>query len=137
MKFINMFKLFSCLKNISFFPFPMFSESHRVFEIGRDHWRFSTPTPLLRLGQTLPAHSYVQSGFKYLQRWRIHNFSCEMVPDPNHPHSRSLFSCSDGILCISNYTHGLLSSHWAPMKRAWLRPLFTLPSRIYKLIRSS
>ena len=63
-----------------------------MVEAGRDLWRSSGPTPLLKqghLGQV--ASDHVQIAFEYLQGWRLHNLSGQPVPVLGHPHSKKVF----------------------------------------------
>ena len=49
------------------------SQNHRKAEVGKDLWRSSGPTPLLRQGHLDPdAQDNVQTAFQYFQRWRLH-----------------------------------------------------------------
>ena len=61
-------------------------------EVGRDLWRSSAPTTLLKQGHLqLVAQDHVQTAFEYLQGWRIHNLSGQPVPVLSHPHGAKVF----------------------------------------------
>ena len=47
------------------------------------------------------------------------------------PQWKNVFWCVEGTSCVSVCAHCFWSCHWAPLKRAWLCPLCTLPSGIY------
>jgi len=46
------------------------SENCRIVEVGRDLLRPSNPTIMLKQGQL--EQGYVQLGFEYLYRWKVH-----------------------------------------------------------------
>ena len=52
-------------------------QNHRMAEVGRDLWRWFSPTPLcLKQGHLEQvAQNCVLLGFEHLQEWRIHNLS--------------------------------------------------------------
>jgi len=59
----------------------------KTAEVGRDLWRPSRPTPLLKQGHLeLAAQDRVQMAFEYLQGGRLHS----------HLHGESVSWCSDG-----------------------------------------
>ena len=61
-------------------------------EVGRDLWKSSGPTPLLKLGHLKPvAQGHVQTAFEYLQGGRLHNLSGQTLPVLSHPHSKNVF----------------------------------------------
>ncbi|KAK4826745.1 hypothetical protein QYF61_010998 [Mycteria americana] len=65
--------------------------NHRMTEVGRDLWKASDPTPLLKQGHLdLLAQDYVQPPFEYVQGWRLHNLSGQPVPVLSHPHNCGL-----------------------------------------------
>jgi len=64
------------------------------------------------------ALDHVQSSFKYLQGWRVHNLSGQYVPVFEHPHSK-FFLGLNGIYCISAFAHCLLSCYWLPLRKVW------------------
>uniref|UniRef100_A0A8B9Q4U4 Transmembrane protein 19 n=1 Tax=Apteryx owenii TaxID=8824 RepID=A0A8B9Q4U4_APTOW len=71
---------------------PAHSQNHRTVEFGRDLWRSSSPTLLLKQGHLEHvAQDPVQVGFEYLQGWRLHNLSGQPVPVLCHPHSKEVF----------------------------------------------
>ena len=54
--------------------------------VGKDLWRSSSPTPLLKQGHLeQAAQDCVQAGFEYLQRRRLHNLPGQPVPVLRHP----------------------------------------------------
>lgn len=68
----------------------MICHSHRMVEVGRDPWRPSGPTLLLR--QRHPEHfaqDHIQVGFEYLQRRRFCSLSGQTVF--SHPKVKKLF----------------------------------------------
>ena len=61
-----------------------------MVEGGRDIWRSSCPTPLLKQGHLDPvAQDRVQIAFEYHER--LHNLSGQPVPVLGHPHSEKVF----------------------------------------------
>jgi len=67
-------------------------ENHRMVGFGRDLWKSSSPTPMLKqvhLEQT--AQDCIQVGLEYLQRRRLHSLSGQPVPVLRHPHSKEVF----------------------------------------------
>jgi len=55
--------------------------NHRMAEVGRDLWRSSCSTPLLKQGHLEPVdHDCIRVAFEYLQGWRVHKL-------PRQPHS--------------------------------------------------
>ena len=74
------------------FRFPDELYYHRKLEVGRDLWRSSGPTPLLKQGHLeLAAQDHVQMASEYLQGWRLHPLPGQPVPVLGHPHSKILF----------------------------------------------
>jgi len=62
------------------------SKNHSMFEIGKDLWRSSCPTALLKQHHLEPvAQGYVQMAFKYLYGSRLYNQSVQAVPMISHP----------------------------------------------------
>ncbi|KAK4806816.1 hypothetical protein QYF61_005612 [Mycteria americana] len=63
-----------------------------MVEVGRDLWRLSCTTPLLKQGYLEPvAQDHVQTAFEYLQGGRLHNLSGQPFPVLSHPHSQKVF----------------------------------------------
>jgi len=59
---------------------------------GRDLWRSSSPTPLLKQGHLEQAAKVLfQVGLEYLQRRRLNNPSGQPVPGLCHPQSKECF----------------------------------------------
>jgi len=59
-----------------------------MLEIGRDLWRSSGPSPLLKQGHLEPiAQDHVQTSSEYLQIGRLHNTSRKSVPVLGHTHT--------------------------------------------------
>jgi len=56
-------------------------------EVGRDLWRSSVPTPLLK--QT--AQDGVQMDFEYILGQRAHNLPAKPVPELIHPYCKEVF----------------------------------------------
>jgi len=57
------------------------SQNHRIFGVGRDLCRSSSPTPLLKQGHLQQAaQDLLQAGLEYLQRRRLHNLPGQPVP---------------------------------------------------------
>jgi len=69
------------------------SQNHRRVEVGRDLWRASGPTSLIKQGHHLElvVQDPVQLAFDYLQGWRLHDFSGQPVPVLGHLHSEKVF----------------------------------------------
>lgn len=93
------------------------SQSHRIAEVERDLWMSSGPTSHAQAGPPRPncPGPFPDSFWKlaiYVSAW---------------------WSPQGGSqnFCVSVCAHGFWSSYWAPMERAWLCPLCTLPSDIY------
>lgn len=98
-----------------------FSQKCRLVEIGRDLWRVSGPTPLLKQGHTeQDAQDHVQAVSEYLQAWRRYSLSGQPVPLLSHLHSKELLLDVQTAYCVPACVHSFLSWNWAPMKRAWL-----------------
>ena len=53
-----------------------------------------------------------------------------MLTTPDSSQSKSIFWCSNGTSCVLVSACFLSSCHWAPLKRAWLHSLCTLPSGV-------
>jgi len=102
-------------------------------EVGRDLWKASCPTPLLKQGHLEPAaQDHVQKAFGYFQGGRLHSLPGQPVPVLGHPHSiKKCFLKFRRTSRVSVCAHCLWSWHWAPLERTWLCPLYTLPSGIY------
>ena len=67
-------------------------QSHRMVDVGRDLWRSSGPTPLLKQGQLEPvAQDHAQTAFGYLQGGRLDNLSLFTVSQPR---------CAKGFLML-------------------------------------
>lgn len=69
------------------------------------------------------AQDCATSDFECIQRWTLHSFSRQAVPDCSHPDSKMLLLCLSGISCVSACVHCLLSCNPAPLRRIWL-PLY-------------
>ena len=68
------------------------SQNHRLAEVGRDVWRSSGLTPLLKQGHLeMVAQDHAQMAFEYLQGWRLHNLTGQPVPVLSHPHGEKVF----------------------------------------------
>lgn len=65
-------------------PLKYKSQNPPMVEVGRDLWRPSSPTSLLKQGHLEPG---AQLGFGYLHWWRLHNLSGLPVMVFDHPHS--------------------------------------------------
>jgi len=60
-------------------------------EIERELCRSSGPTLLLKQGLLLLAtQEGVQTAFEYLQGWRLHSLSGQLVPVVGHPYSKKV-----------------------------------------------
>ena len=86
---------------------------HRMVEVGRDLWRSSGPTSLLKQGHLkLVAQDHVQMDFEDLQGWRLHNLSGQPVLMLSHSHSKKSVSlCSGGTFCVSP-SGSVTEHHW-------------------------
>jgi len=68
------------------------SQNRRLAEVGRDFWRLSGPTTLLKQGHPEQvAQDRIQAAFEYLQGWRLHHLSGHPVPGLSHHHSVKVF----------------------------------------------
>lgn len=57
-------------------------------EVGRDFWRTSGPTTLLKQGhREQVAQEHIQTVFVYFRKGRNHNVSGQPLPVLHHPHS--------------------------------------------------
>jgi len=66
--------------------------NHRIVKHGRDVWRSSGPTLVLKQHQLeLVAHDHVQMAFEDHQGWRLHHLSGQLVPVLGPPHSEKVF----------------------------------------------
>ena len=73
-------------------------------EVGRDLWRSSGPTPLLKQGHPeQAAQDCVQMAFEYLQGWRLHSLPGQPVPVLGHP--LSWFNPSQQLSTTQPLTH--------------------------------
>jgi len=96
-------------------------------EVGRDLWRSSCPTPLLKQKHLQQiAQDDVQLAFEYLQGRKLHNLPGQPVPVLSHSHIQAKPPVSWAPVCA----HCFLSCHWTPLQRAWLY-LYIFPSNIY------
>lgn len=58
--------------------------------------------------------------------WKVSREICTALPL-----AHKCCWCSQGTFCVPACAHCLLSWYWAPLRRAWLHLLATLPSNIY------
>jgi len=66
-------------------------QNHRMVGVGRDLWRSSTLTPLLQqVHLKQAAQDFVQAGYEYFQRRRLHNPSGQPIPLLLHPQSEEV-----------------------------------------------
>lgn len=66
--------------------------NQKMFEVGKDLWPSSCPSPLLKQGQLeQAAQDYVQMTFEYLQECRLHNLPDQSVPGFRHPYCKKVF----------------------------------------------
>ena len=109
-------------------------QNHRMVGVGRNLWRSSSPTSLLKQDHLEQAAlDHVQEGFEYVQRRRLHNPSWVACSSTlSLPKQRSSSSCSDGTSYASVCARCPLCCRWAPLKRAWPHPPDTHPWDIYK-----
>lgn len=64
-----------------------------MVEVGRDLWRLSSPTPLLKQGHSEPAaQEHAQTTLESPQGQRLHNLHGQPVPALDHPHSENTLS---------------------------------------------
>ena len=66
-------------------------QNHRIFEVGRDLWRSSCPTPLLNQGRLEPVLVHVQMAFDCLWGQRLHSLPGQPVLGLGHCHSAKVF----------------------------------------------
>lgn len=72
--------------------------------VGRDLWRSSGLTPLLKqshLEQVV--QNYIQAAFEYLPGWRHHNLPGQPGPVLGHSHSKEVFSavpCGPSVILV-------------------------------------
>ena len=99
-------------------------QNHRMVGVGRNLWRSSSPTSLLKQDHLEQAAlDHVQEGFEYVQRRRLHNPSWAACSSTlSLPKQRSSSSCSDGTSYASVCARCPLCCRWAPLKRVWPRP---------------
>lgn len=113
------------VKNGSTFSFlSLCREDHGMAEVGSDISRWSSPNHLLKQGQLW--EDSVRLDFEFMHGWRLHNLSRQRVSVFDHPQSKSVFLCSDGILHVLLSAHCLLFCYWAPLRRAC--SVFFIPS---------
>jgi len=61
------------------------SQNHRIVDVGRDLCRIFCPAPLLKQDHLDPIAQYqVQTGFDYLQAWRLYKLFGQSVPVLGH-----------------------------------------------------
>jgi len=120
---------------------PLSLAVHRIMErlkLGKDLWRPSGPTPLLKQGHLEPvAQDHLQMAFEYPQGWRLHRLSGQPVPGLGHPHSETVFpdiQTSHVSACVSF----LWSWHWAITEMSLVPSSLQRPFRyVYTLMRSA
>ena len=103
-------------------------------EVGRDLWRSSGPSILLKQGCLVSrvAWAHVRMAFEYLQVRSFHNLPGIPMSVLRHSHSeKKVLSCWDGASCVSVCAQCLLPCHWAPLRRAWLSCLYIFLTDIY------
>jgi len=67
-------------------------QNHRTVEIGKDLWTLSGPTTMLKQGHLEPtAQDCIQAAFQYLQGWRLHKLSGQLMPVLGHSHNKEVF----------------------------------------------
>lgn len=83
------------------------------------------------------AQGHVDSGFRYLQGWRLHSLSAQPVPGCGHPHS-NFFSLTIFMwnVLYFNVCPLFLACQWAPRRRVWVCLLYIPIKYLYTLIRS-
>ena len=70
---------------------PLKSQNHRMVEVGKEFWRSSDPTSLLK--QCSLEHNTqdcIQIAFEYLWVRGIHNLSEQLIPVLCHPHNKEV-----------------------------------------------
>jgi len=84
-------------------------QNHTTVKVGRELWRSSSPTPLLKQGHLQPvSQDHDQTAFEYLQGWRLHQLPGQPVPVLGHPHNEKLFPDVRGILLCFRWCQLLL-----------------------------
>lgn len=115
------------------------SHDHKMAESGRDLWRSSCPTTLLKQGHLEPlAQDPVYMAFEDLQGQRLHISSGQPVPVLGHLYNKKkkVFPDVQTISCVPVYAHWFLFCHWAPLKMACLSSLQPPFRYLNTLIRS-
>ena len=97
--------------------------SYRIIGIGRDFWRTSSPTSLLKQVPESTCPRKGPSGFWVSSEGRFCHLSGQLVTVLCHPHSKEVFS----FVHMELRAHCSLSWHWLSLKRAWSHPLNTYP----------
>lgn len=62
------------------------SHNNRIAEVGRDLWKQSGPNHLQRVAQ-----NHLQTVFKFLQGWGLHDLSVQPAPVLSHPPTEEVF----------------------------------------------
>jgi len=115
-----------CLNNLQF---KFESQNHRLDVVGMDVWRLSGPIPLLKQGNLHP-------DFQAKSRCPLDiPKEGDSITSPGNLCQGLLTLTGERCLlmframsCISVCAHRTLLYYWAPLKRAWLHLLCTLPS---------
>ena len=116
----------------------LFSQNHRMAEVGRELWRSSGPIPLLEQGNLEPvAQDRVQMAFELLQERRLYNLSGQPVVVLSHPHSKKCFLMFRWtLLCVSLCSLPLVLSLGVTEKNLALSSLHPPFRHLYTLIGS-
>jgi len=106
--------------------------------VGRNLWRSSSPTPLLKQGHLKQvSQDLVQAGFEYLQRRRLHNLPGQPVPVLCHPQSKVFLSRVQTELPMLQFMPvapcPVAGHHWKGFRPILLTPTLKIFIGIYKI----
>ena len=113
--------------NFSHFPtsFLRITETDWIVEVGRNHRRLSSPSPLALAGSDrLAAHGHVRSGFSIFKDGETTTSPGSLFQCLTYPYSRSLMF----------HVFHFMPTASCPV--TWHHPLYTFPSSIYTLMGS-
>lgn len=114
---------FSVLIFLSLFPIL---KNHKAVEVGGHLWMSLNPTYFSKQGQlNNTTEVCVQSGFEYLQGWRLHSTfwtTCSSGWPPII--GKNIFLFLNGISFAADCSYCFWSSHWAPLRRVRVHLLY-------------
>lgn len=106
----------------------------RFFRKSQNIWGSKVPVEINYINSTsqtkVSCSALLMVNFEDLWKRRLHKITGQDVPVLCHPHSDKVILKVQRERPVSGYARCLWSHHWAQLSRAWLCPLYTLPSSI-------